>query len=116
MIFKQLTGRYTDYLKGRNIMTKVSPMKNKKNQAKTVRIDRKRTRKDQDLAMQADRNSKRADQLIECGYNKFRLKFTKEIIIGQYQDFFKELLDARKMNRPADLSSWSISQNRNPKS
>ena len=46
-------------------MTKVSPMKRTKNTAKTVRIDRKRTRKGQDLAMQADRANKRADQFVE---------------------------------------------------
>lgn len=46
-------------------MGKVSPMKRTKNTAKTVRTDRKRTRKDQDLAMQADRANKRADQFVE---------------------------------------------------
>ena len=45
-------------------MGRVSPMKRTKNTAKTVRIDRKRTRKGQDLAMQADRANKRADQFV----------------------------------------------------
>lgn len=65
MTFKQLTGLHNNDLKGWIEMGRVSPMKRTKNTAKTVRIDRKRTRKGQDLAMQADRANKRADQFVE---------------------------------------------------
>ena len=46
-------------------MNRISPMAHTKNTAKTVRIDRKRSRKGQDLAMQADRANKRSDQFVE---------------------------------------------------
>ena len=46
-------------------MNKVSPMAHTKNTAKTVRIDRKRSRKGQDLAMRTNRANKRADQFVE---------------------------------------------------
>lgn len=65
MSFKRLTGLYNNDLTGWIKMGKVSPMKRTKNTAKIVRVDRKRTRKDRDLAMQADRDNKRADQFVE---------------------------------------------------
>ena len=46
-------------------MTKVSPMAHTKNTAKTVLIDRKRSRKEKDLKMKSERINKRADQFVE---------------------------------------------------
>ena len=45
-------------------MIKVLPMANNKNTAKTVRIDRKRSRKEKDLKMKSERANKRFCQSL----------------------------------------------------